>query len=325
MRTRSLAFSLHASCVVAVAAVAALLAGGAASAQEYPSRPIRIYTAPAGGSSDFAARILAQGMGESLRQPIVVDNRAGPIAQEAVFRAPADGYHVLLSSESVWIRGLMEKVPYEIVRDFAPIGQIARAPYVVAVHPSLPVKSVKDLIGLAKAHPGALNYGTAAIGSGTHLAGALFVSLAGVNIVQVGYKGVPQSLSALMAGEVQLMFANPSMVAPHVKTGKLRALGVTTREPTVLAPGLPPVAAAVPGYEAVSLQGLHAPGKTPSAIVGRLHQEMMRVLELPGVKEKFLSGGWQTAPSSPEQFAAFIRDDIARWSKVIKAAGIKAQ
>jgi len=304
--------------------VMTVVSGGTASAQDYPNKPIRIFTAAAGGSSDIVARAIAQGFTDSLGQPVLVDNRTSLIASESVSKAPPDGYALLISSESLWIRPLMDKVPYDVVRDFSPIGQLSREVYVVAVHPSVPAKSVKDLIALAKAKPGALNYGSGTNGSGTHLSGALFTSMAGVNIVQVPYKGVAQSVTALIGGEVQLMFANPSMVAPHVKAGRLRTLAVTAAEATVLAPGLTTVAASgLPGYEAVSIQGMLAPAKTSAAIINRLNQEVVRVINLPGLKEKFISGGSELVGSSPEQFAAFIKSDTARIAKVIKDAGIK--
>ncbi len=295
-----------------------------ATAQEYPSKPIRIITAAAGGSSDAVARLIAQGITDSLGQPVIIDNRGNVIASEVVSRSPPDGYTLTVSSESLWIRSLLDKVPYDVVRDFAPVTQITREAYVIAVHPSLPVKSVKELIALAKAKPGALNYGSATNGSGTHLAAALFTSMAGVNIVQVAYKGIAQSITALVGGEVQLMFANPSVVTPQVKAGRLRMLAVSAPEPTALAPGVPTIAAAgVPGYECVSLQGLFAPGKTPAAIVNRLHQEVVRVLNGPGAKEKVLNIGSEIVGSSPEQFAAFIGPDMARMGKLIKDANIK--
>ena len=302
------------------------LGGGAASAQDYPNKPIRIITAAAGGSSDAAARVIAQGATDSLKQPVIVDNRTNVIAADVVSKSPPDGYTLMVSSESLWIRPLLEKVPYDVMRDFKPVGQLTREVYVVAVHPSLPAKSVKELVALAKAKPGVLNYGSATVGSGTHLAAALFTSLAGVNIVQVPYKGVAQSLTALVSGEVQLMFANPSIVTPHAKLGKLRTLAVTAPEPTVLAPGVPTVAASgVPGYEIVSLQGLFAPGKTPAAVINRLNQESVRVLNLPGVREKLLNLGAEIVGSSPQQFTVFITTDMGRLGKLIKDANIKAE
>ncbi len=303
----------------------ALLAGAAAAlAQDYPSKPIRILTALAGGSSDAVARIIGQAASDSLGQPVVIDNRTNVIASEAVSKSAPDGYTLLVSSESLWIRALMDRVPYDVVRDFAPVSQITREVYVVAVHPSLPVKSLRDLIALAKARPGALNYGSALSGSGTHLSAALFTSMARVNIVQVPYKGIAQSITALVGGEVQVMFANPSVVTPHVKAGRLRALAVTAAEPTVLAPGLPTIAAAgVPGYECVSIQGLWAPGKTSAAIVNRLNQEVIRAFKLPGAKEKFLAIGSEMVGSSPEQFAAFIKSDIVKMGRLVREANIK--
>lgn len=301
------------------------LGAAAALAQDYPNRSIRIITAPAGGSSDNVARTIAQGIIEGLGQPAVVDNRTNVAASEAVYKAPPDGYILLVSSESLWIRPLLEKVPYDLVKDFTPVGQVTREFYAVAVHTSLPVNSVRELIALAKAKPGALNYGSALSGSGTHLAAALFMSMAGVNIVQVAYKGIAQSITAVAGGEVNLMFANPSLLAPHAQAGKLRILAVSSAAPTALAPGVPTIAASgVPGYECVSIQGLFAPGKTPAAIINRLNQQIARVVNQPGAKERFLNIGSEVVGSTPEQFAAFIEVDNARMTKLVKDANIKA-
>ncbi len=305
--------------------VMVVLGAGGASAQDYPNRTIRILTAAAGGSSDLVARPIAQGFTDSMRQPVVIYNRPSILGSEIVSKASPDGYTLLISSESLWTRPLLDKVPYDFATGFTPVGQISREVYVLAVHPSLPVKSVRQLIALAKAKPGALNYGTGPNGSATHLSGELFRSLAGIKIVQVPYKGVAESVTAMISGEVHMMFANPSLVAPHAKVGRLRTLAVTTAEPTALVPGLPTVAASgLPGYESISVQGLLAPGKTPAAIVNRLNQEMVRVLNQPGLKEKFLNNGSELLGSSPERFAAFIASDMARMGKVIKDAGIKA-
>ena len=193
------------------------------------------------------------------------------------------------------------------------------------MHPSLPVKSVKELIALAKARPGALNYSSASTGSSTHLAGELFKFMAGVNIVHVAYKGTAPQISALISGEVQLTIVEEGSVEPHVKSGRLRALAVTSAEPSALAPGLPTVAASgLPGYEATGMIGIWAPAKTPGAIINRLNQEILRFLNLPEVKERFLNGGEEIVGSSPEQLAATIKSDGAKWGKVIKEAGIRA-
>jgi tripartite-type tricarboxylate transporter receptor subunit TctC len=302
-----------------------LFATGTVSGQDYPNKPIRIVAGAAGGGGDFAARIVAQGIAGPLGQQVIVDNRAAPIlAAEFVSKAPADGSTLYVSGNSIWIAPLLQKTPYDAVRDFAPVTVIVREVSVVVVHPSLPVKSIKELIALTKAKPGELNYGSAGIGSIAHLAGELFKSMAGVNLEVVQYKGGAAAITALISGEVQSAILDPRLAAPHVKSGKLRALAVTSATPSLAVPGLPTVSASgVPGYEAIGMTSMLAPAKTPAAIVNRLHQEIVRALNLPDVKEKFLNSGAETVGSSPEQFAATIKSEIAKWDKVIKDTGIK--
>ena len=294
-----------------------------ASAQEYPAKPIRIVTSAAGGGSDFTARQVAQGISGPLGQPVIVDNRAGGIiAAEVVSKSPPDGYTLTMQG-ALWIVPLLSKAPYE-VSDFAPIVQTERIVNIVAVHPSVPVKSVKDLIALAKARPGELNYASVSIGGSTHLAVELFKSMAGANIVHVPYKGAAAAVPALMSGEVQLMIFDAGVLAPHVKSGKMRALAVTSAQPSALFPALPTVAASgLPGYESGAMAGLFAPAKTPKAVIDRLNLEIVRVLNRPDVKERFVAAGLEIVGSTPEEFAAAIRADTARLSKVIKDAGIK--
>ena len=298
-------------------------AAGVVSGQDYPSRLIRIVTSGAGGGSDFASRQIAQGITGPLGQPVIVENRPAPQAAEAASRAAGDGYTLLVAGGSLWITPLLQKMPYDI-RDFQAISQISREINIVAVHPSVPVKSIKELIALAKARPGELNYSSAAIGSSQRLGAELFKSMAGVNIVGVSYKSSAAVITALISGEVQLTINDAGLLAPHVKSGKLRALAATSAEPSPLAPGLPTVAASgVPGYELVSTTGILAPAKTPGAVITRLNQEIVRVLNRADVKERFLSIGQQVVGGTPEQFAAIIKGDTTKWSKVIKDAGIK--
>jgi len=300
-----------------------VLGAGEVSGQDYPNKPVRIITAPAGGGTDFTARLVAQ-MAGSLGQPVVVDNRTTILAPELVSKTPPDGYTLLVSGASLWIAPLFRTTPYDVVRDFSPISLIERTVGVLAVHPSLPAKSIKELIALAKARPGELNYASSSLGGGAHLATELFKSMADVNIVHVPYKGTGPSITALISGEVQLTIFDVGLIAPHAKSGKLRALAVTSAEPSALFPGLSTVAASgVPGYEAIGMTGLWAPAKTPGAIINRLHREIVQVLNQPDVKEKFFTAGVETVGSSPEQFAATIKSDTARWGKVIKDAGIK--
>ena len=297
---------------------------GVVCAQDYPNKTIRIITGSAGGGSDFNARTIAQGISGPLGQPVIVENRVSLSLGEVGSKAPPDGYLLTVQGGSLWVVTLLQKMPYDVIRDFSPITLISRDVNIVAVHPSVPVKSVKELIALAKARPGALNYGSGNPGSPSHLAGELFKSMAGVDIVHVAYKGVAPAITALLTGEVQLTILDSALVEPHTKSGRLRALAVTSAEASALTPGLSTVSATgLPGYEMVGLAGVWAPAKTPAAIINRLNQAIVRFLNEPSVKERFLNAGAEVVASSPEQFGAFIKADISRMSKVIKDAGIK--
>jgi len=302
----------------------------AASGQNYPRKPIRLVTAEPGGGNDFAARLIVQGLGGSLGQPMIVDNRGGAggiIAADIVAKAQPDGYTLLLYANNIWIIPLLQSnAPFDVIRDFAPITWAAKSPNTVVVHPSLPVKTVEELVAYARARPGELNYGSGGTGSSTHLAVELFKSMAGVNIVRVPFRGNAPALNALFAGEVQLMIATAGTVAPHLKSGRLRALAVTSAQPSPLAPGLPTMAASgLPGYESIQIYGVFAPSRTAAAIVKRLHDEIVRVLGRADVKEKFLAAGVEPVGSTPQQLAATIKSEIVRMSKVIKDAGIREE
>lgn len=303
---------------------------GAAFGQNYPVKPVRIVTAEPGGGNDFAARVLAQGLTRSLGQQVIVDNRGGAggaIAAEVAAKAPPDGYTLLLYAGNIWTIPLLRKnVPYDFVADFAPVTWVARSPNTVVVHPSLPVQSVKELIALAKARPGQLNYASGGSGSSTHLSVELFKSMAGVNIVRVPYKGNGPALNDLIAGQVQVMFVTAATVTPHLTSGRLKALAVTSAEPSVLAPGLPTVAASgLPGYDSISIYGLFAPSRTPAAIIRLLNQESAQFLKTAEVKERFFKAGVETVGSSPEEFAAVIKSDMTKMAKVIRDAGIREE
>ncbi len=294
--------------------------------QDFPNRAIRILTSGAGGSSDFASRLIAQGLIESLGQQVIVDNRGRP-SIEAVAKSPPDGYNLLLDGASFWIAPLVESVPYDPVKDFLPISTATSTYYIVVVHPSLPVKSIKELIALAKARPGQLNNSaTFGAGAANGLAGDLFKSLAGVNIVRVNYKSVAEAVTAVIGGEAQINFGTAPSVAQHIKPGgRLRALAVSSAERTPLVPELPTISeAGVPGYELASQQGLFATAKTPAAIINRLNAEIVRVLNRPDMKERFLSAGMVPTGGTPEQFTALVRSEMAKWGKVIKEAGLKS-
>ena len=304
------------------------MAASAACCQPYPNRPVRIVTAGVGGSSDFVSRVIAQAISGPLGQQVIVDNRpSGVISGEVVAKSPPDGYILLVSSNTLWIQAFLRgTAPYDTVRDFAPVSLTNRQPNLVIVHPSLPVRSVRELIALAKTRPGELNYAAGAIGSADHLAAELFKSMARVDMVGIFYKTGAARMADLVGGHVQLSFSTSGTVMPHVKSGRLRALAVTSAEPTPLAPGIPTVASAgVPGYEAIQILGVFAPGKTPTTLISRLHQEIVHALNQPEVRERFLNSGVDTVGSSPEQFAAVIKTDMAKWEKLIKATGIRAE
>jgi tripartite-type tricarboxylate transporter receptor subunit TctC len=303
-----------------------LLGANAVLAQDYPSKPIRLGTSAPGGGSDFTARLVAQGIAGPLGQQVIVENRGSPIlAGEYVAKAAPDGYTLLVAGSATWIRPLFVKLPWDPVRDFVPITMVERSPNVVTVHPSMPVRSVKELIALAKARPGELNFGSVASGGPDHLAAELLKSMTGIKISHVPYKGIAPALQALLSGEVQLTFGSIASVMPHVKSGRLRAIAVTSAEPSALLPALPPVAATVPGFEVVPVTGMWAPAKTPVAIINRLNQEIVRFLRTPEAKERFLSAGIETVGNSPEEFAAIIKSEMAIMSRVIKEAGIKVE
>ena len=296
--------------------------------QNYPNRPVRIVTAEAGGGNDFTARLLAQGLGGSLGQPVIVENRAGAggaIAAELVARAQPDGHTLILYGSNFFTLPLLKKVPYDVVKDFAPVTAVGSTPNVLVVHPSLAANSVKELIALAKSKPGELNASSGGTGGSNHLAAELFKAMAGLNILLIHYSGAGPALNALIGGQVHMMFATASASAPHIKSGKLRALAVTTAQPSVLAPGLPTVAASgLAGYEAVSVYGVFAPAKTPPAIVTRLNQDAVRFLSRADVKEKFLNVGIDVIGSSTQELAAAVKSEMTRLGKVIKDANIRA-
>jgi tripartite-type tricarboxylate transporter receptor subunit TctC len=310
-----------------VLAIGTMLVDVHAARAAYPDKPVRIVTGETGGASDFTSRLIALGATGALGQPIIVDNRGGAggtVPGQIVSRAQPDGYTLLVYGGTIWLLPFMrDNVPWDAVKDFAPVTLAISSPAILVVHPSVPVSSVKDLIALARAKPGQLNYAAGAKGGPPHLSGELFKSMAGVDIVLIPYKGGGPSILGLVAGEVQMMFAVAGSVAPQVKAGKLKALAVTSAKPSALAPGLPTVAASgLPGFEATSTQGVFAPSKTSSVIVGRLNREIVRLLNQADMKEKLFNAGLETVASTPEQFAATIKSEMARLGKVIKIAGI---
>jgi len=299
--------------------------GGVASAQSYPVKPIRIVTSTPGGSLDLTARVLSPKLAEALGQQFVIDNRGGLISMELVAKAPPDGYTLCLAASALWLsQFLRDDVSWE-VGSFAPVTLLVSSPNIVAVHPSLPVKSVKELIAFAKSKPGQLNYSSGQSGASSHLAGELFNAMAGVKIVRVPFKGQGPAMLSLVTGESQLSFANAAAAMPFVKTGKIRGLAVTTAQPSALAPGLPTVAGSgVPGYESRAMLGMFAPAKTPPAIVEQLNREIVRALMSPDVSRRLFDSGAEVIARGPAELAAAMKDEIATTGKLIRQVGIRA-
>ena len=310
---------------------AALIAGsGVLLAQEFPAKAIRVVVPfPPGGGTDYMGRVVMQKVGESLGTTVVIDNRGGAgssIGTEIVARSPADGYTVLIISGAHAINpSIYAKLPYDSVRDFAPVTMFASGPALLVVHPTVPAKSVKELIALARARPGQLNYASAGIGTPPHLSGELFKTMAGIDMVHVPYKGNGPAYTDLIGGQVTVMFPNVSTAMAHVRAGKLRALAVTTKNRTPSAPELPTISeAGVPGYDVSSWYGLLAPAGTPPAVVSKLQTEIAKVLRSPDVSKNLTSQGLDLVGNTPEEFSAIIRSEIVKWAKVAKASGAKA-
>ncbi len=313
--------------VFAFAAAAALVP--AASGQRFPEKPLRMVTVEAGGSTDFVTRLIALGLAESVGKPVVVDNRGGAsglIAIETVANAPADGYTLLVNSTALWILPLMRKVPYDALKDFAPITLADKSPNILVLHPSVPANSVKELIALAKSKPGQLNYSTGLPGTSNHLAAELFKAMAGVDIVRVNYKGAGPALTGLLGGETQVMFATSGSVAPQLKSGRLKAIAVTGAQRSALTPDLPTVAeAGLPGYKSESAHAVYAPARTPHTVLSVLNREIVRVLNRPDVKERLLNAGVEAVGSSPDELADTMKSEMTQLGRVIRDAGIRVE
>jgi tripartite-type tricarboxylate transporter receptor subunit TctC len=324
MLPRSPAGKFLVALLVLSAGMVSAQSASAGSGPGYPNKPVRIVTVAPGGTPDLISRLISQGIAGSLGQPVIVDNRTGFIGIELVSRAAPDGYTLAVNGQNLWILPFLQpNISYDPMRDFAPIALVTRAPNVLVVHPSVPVKSVDELIALAKSRPGELNCGTGGPGSSNHLSFELFKAMTGVNMVLVNYKGMGPSITGLLGGEVQLMFAGLGPAAPHIKSGKLKALAVTTAQPSALTPGLPPLAKFLPGYDSAVLTGMFAPAGTSAAIIHRLNQEVVRLLDRADVKERLTNVGIEGIGSSPAEFAAIIKADMARMGKVIRDAGIR--
>ena len=296
----------------------------------YPSKPVRIVTSAAGGGSDFSARIVAQGLTSSFGQQVIIENRGGGngvISAQTVAKSSADGYTLALLASQLWLLPfLLDSVPYDPEKDFMPISVIDISPNVLVVHPSLPVNSVRELISLAKARPGELNYSRPSAGSPTHLSAELFKTMAGVNIVSVAYKGGGPAVIAIVAGEVELGFVSLAAGVSSIRAKRLRVLAVSTAEPWPLFPDLPTVAASgLPGFESVLVNGMFAPTGTPTSLIQRMNQEVVQVLRRPEIKERFINSGAEPVGSSPEELRSFVKSEMAKWGKLIKAANIRGE
>ena len=303
----------------------------AGSGAAYPAKPIRVIAGfPPGSGADITARVIGAKLGDALGQQVVVDNRPGAgsnIAAEIAAKSPADGYTLFIGTVANTINAtLYSKLPFDFARDFAPVALATAAPNVLVVHPSVPARSVKEIIALAKKDPGKWTYASSGNGTSIHMSGAMFTQLTGTDIVHIPYKGSAPAVTDLLAGEVALMFSPSSTVLPHVKTGRLRALAVTTAARLPSLPELPTVAeSGLKGYETITWFGFVAPAKTQQAIVARLNAEIVKVLALPEVRNPFAIQGIEVIGGTPEQFASYIRDEIAKWAKVIRLSGAKAE
>ncbi|HET6491458.1 MAG TPA: tripartite tricarboxylate transporter substrate binding protein [Burkholderiales bacterium] len=317
-----------AACILGAAWFAST-AGTVFAQANYPTRAVRIIVPSSpGGGTDILSRLLTPGLSERLGQTVVVDNRPGAgsiIGNDIVAKAAPDGYTLLMGISTLAILPSMhKKLPYDAMRDLAPISQAIAAPNILVVHPSLPVKTVKELIALAKKRPGELNFASAGLGTNPHLSMELFLSMAHIKMVHIAYKGLGPALVDLLAGQV--VVATSTMLAglPHVKSGRLRALGTTGAKRSSVLPNLPTVAeAGVPGYEAVQWYGLFAPAKTPKEIIAKLHGAMVGVLQNPAIKDKLSTDGAEPVGNTPEEFARFLRSETEKWGKVVRTAGIK--
>lgn len=313
-------------------AAGACLITCAAGAQTYPVKPVRLLVPfPTGGGVDAVARIVFQPIAASLGQQVVIDNRGGSsgiIATELAARAVPDGYTLFfgVTSSLAILPHYHRKLPYDVVKDFAPINLIAAASYVLVVHPSVPVATVKELVAYARQKPGTLNFASAGNGTTLHLTAELFKSMTGIDIVHVPYKGAVAATTDLLSGQVQMAFVPPAVALPQMRAARLRGLGVTSAKRSSFAPELSTLAeAGVPGYESTGWYGVLAPTRTPDAIILRLHRELMSAIADREVRERFAANGIEPVGTSPQQFAVYLRDEYAKWGKVVRTAGIKGE
>ena len=327
---------LFAYCKIAIAlaliqtfpTAAAQLEPGSAADAPYPNRPIRMLIGlPPGGPTDVVARIVAPKLGDALGQQIIVDNRTGAgglIAAETAAKAPPDGYTLLFGavSYSAIFASLYKKLPYDPVKDFAPISLVTKVPNVLVVNPALPVRTVSDFIAHAKANPGKLSYGSSGSGTSLHLAMELLKKQTGIEVLHVPYKGGPAAILDLIGGQIQVMFDNAPGQIPHIRSGKTRALGITSAKRNSRLPGVPTmIEAGVPGFEVTSWYGVFAPAHVPEPVLAKLNEQLVKVLNLPEIRERMAELGIEPAPTTREEFAAFQKSEVARWAQVVKDSG----
>jgi tripartite-type tricarboxylate transporter receptor subunit TctC len=316
--------------LLVVAALFGTASAGYAQTPSYPSKPIRFLVGfPPAGTNDIVARAVAQKVSENVGQSIVVENRGGAntaIATELGAHAAPDGYTILLNAPGHATNPALIKLAFDPMRDFAFVTLLAEAPNLLVVHPSLPARNVKELIAVSKKHPGEINYGSSGIGTTVHLSGELFQYMTGVRWVHIPYKGGGPAVVELIAGQTQIYFGNMPTVIGHARAGKLRPLAVTSSKRSAAEPNIPTVAeSGVPGFDVTAWYGVSAPAKTPRAIIDKLHAEFVRALKSPDLRDRLVAQGADPAGTTPEQYTAFVQNEITKWGKVIKAAGIKGE
>jgi tripartite-type tricarboxylate transporter receptor subunit TctC len=314
----------------ALAAGLALAAASGALAQKYPEKPVRMIVpfAP-GGGTDVLARFLGTKLSENLGVSVVVDNRAGAsgtIGAEAAARSAPDGHTVLFTSASFVFNPSLYRIAYDPVKDFSPVTLAALVPHLLVVHPSLPVRNVKELIALAKKHPGEVFFASGGVGSSVHLAAALFIAKAGVKMTHVPYKGGGPAMIGLMSGEASVMFPTMQSAMPHVRSGRLRPIAISIARRSPALPDVPTVAeSGLPGYDATGWYGMLAPAGTPRAAIERLHGEIVKILSVPETRRRLASEGAEAVGSTPEEFARFVREELAKWAEIIRGLGLRSE
>lgn len=320
------------TCHRGVCAAALLLVGSIVQAQSYPARPIRLVVPyPPGGSTDLVARVIGQKMGDAWGQQVIIDNRpgaSGMIGNELVARSAPDGYTIVMGTIGPFAvnQALFAKMPYDPIRDFAPVTLTGNVTNLLVVHPSIPAKNVKELIALARARPGQLTFGSSGTGGAPHLAGELFKIMAKVDAVHVPYKGGGPAMTDLMGGQLSFSFASMPSSLPFAKSGRLRALAVSSAKRSAAVPEIPTVAeSGLPGFVVTDWQGVLAPARTPPEIVNKLNAEVIRILALPDVKEKLSTAGMELVTDTPQEFANYIRSESDKWTQVVKRAGVKVE